>query len=140
MVVMQDGSNSVDFKDLDIYTEEIYKKYGMNKDCDQIHPWAKKLISGFFHLGSFKDDLVSPPANIEFLTKRKESPMKAPTGSILELTKWLVNQINLSHHKRSTPPSSKYNLRALGFNIGFISKLCNNVSKYKAHLLTNKIG
>ncbi|KNZ48513.1 uncharacterized protein VP01_5609g1 [Puccinia sorghi] len=107
------------------------------------------------------------------------SPIPEPITCPLITSKWLVNQKNLSHHNRSTPPSSEYggtsdsmqdylaftsiathkrnkileimikndinqfqmfksltvqDLKALGFKIGVISKLRNNVSKYKAHL------
>ncbi|KNZ51144.1 hypothetical protein VP01_4070g1 [Puccinia sorghi] len=113
--------------DLDIHKEEIYKKYSMKKDYDEIHPvYLDPFNPNCFiilTLGSVKRwgkkpcarvpgiSLISPPADIEFLTKRKDSPLKAPTveshttSSIMELTKWLVNQ---AHHKKSTSPSSKY--------------------------------
>ncbi|KNZ49725.1 hypothetical protein VP01_4828g2 [Puccinia sorghi] len=103
------------------------------------------MLFFFFFVGG-----QSKPSNCQAPTVDAES-----SGSVSNLTKWLV-AIQQQNQKSDTPPSaqhdilatllkndidsykmSKYltikDLKALGLNIGIITKLCSNIMKYKFH-------
>ncbi|KNE90540.1 hypothetical protein PSTG_16002 [Puccinia striiformis f. sp. tritici PST-78] len=190
-----EDSSDVEFDDLDVHVDNIYKKYGMNSEYDRVHPvypdptdpdqyilltagnvdvWAKALslrVAGV--------SITAPPSSIKFLLRSKAAKAKAPVADqgLAAIAQWLTTHQN--GHKRSSPPSSVYGgtaenlidyldfisiaphkregilntllhndiddyqmfkslsieeLKALGFNVGVISKLRTNVGKYRNHL------
>ncbi|PLW08270.1 hypothetical protein PCANC_27674 [Puccinia coronata f. sp. avenae] len=122
-------SSGPEFDDLDVHSNDIYTKYGVNADYDQIHPvfldptnadryilltsgnvdkWAKALS-----MRTPGVSLTSPPPTLKFLNRRQtrkgtgdRDPNPVPTGPILDFTRWLSQQSGGSNC--SSPPSSVY--------------------------------
>ncbi|EFP77500.2 uncharacterized protein PGTG_03456 [Puccinia graminis f. sp. tritici CRL 75-36-700-3] len=198
----QEDSSGPEFEDLEVYSDQIFEKYPMNTKYNRHYPvyldptnpdryilltsgnvdiWAKDLCSRVPGVS-----LVSPPSSIKYQSRKQTEKEKAPstvesssTASLVELTKWLIEQKN--GMPRSSPPSSVCgdttttvdigdylnfvciapnkregirntllhndidcykmfknlvvdDLKALGFNVGIITKLRSNVTRYRAHL------
>ncbi|KAA1136666.1 hypothetical protein PGTUg99_036842 [Puccinia graminis f. sp. tritici] len=111
-----------------VHVDKIYSKYGMNTEYDRIHPvyldptnadryilltagnvdkWAKDLCMRVAGVS-----LVSPPASIKYLTRKAPKTQLGPTdnattNTLLELSRWLVNQNQAVHpvNQRTSPPS-----------------------------------
>ncbi|EFP86027.2 uncharacterized protein PGTG_11983 [Puccinia graminis f. sp. tritici CRL 75-36-700-3] len=103
----EDKSSDGDFEDLDVHVDKIYAKYGMNTEYDHIHPWAKDLCMRVAGVS-----LVSPPASIKYLTRKAPKTQLGPTdnattNTLLELSRWLVNQNQAVHpvNERTSRPS-----------------------------------
>ncbi|KAI9616211.1 hypothetical protein KEM48_005303 [Puccinia striiformis f. sp. tritici PST-130] len=177
-----EDSSDVEFDDLDVHVDNIYKNIPDPTDPDQyilltagnVDVWAKALslrVAGV--------SITAPPSSIKFLLRSKAAKAKAPVADqgLAAIAQWLTTHQN--GHKRSSPPSSVYGgtaenlidyldfisiaphkregilntllhndiddyqmfkslsieeLKALGFNVGVISKLRTNVGKYRNHL------
>ncbi|PLW37415.1 hypothetical protein PCASD_09916 [Puccinia coronata f. sp. avenae] len=155
-----------EFEDLDVHVDEIFAKYGMVKDYDQIHPvyldptdpdrfllltsgnvikWAQKLF-----LSRKKHNNGAPTAKSDSSGTFVEMLSKCDTTN--DLNDYLIF-IAIAPHKRDEildilidndidqfrmfKTLGFEDLRGLGLNIVIISNLRNNVAKYKAHLAKN---
>ncbi|WAQ86417.1 hypothetical protein PtA15_7A143 [Puccinia triticina] len=121
-------SSDVEFKDLDIYTNQIYAKYSMNVEYDRFHPaypdptnadryipltsgnidiWAKAMCSRVAGVS-----LTSPPSSLKYETRKgkaksklsKETSAGASNNSFVEFANWFAN--HQARNVRASPPSS----------------------------------
>ncbi|PLW15402.1 hypothetical protein PCANC_10690 [Puccinia coronata f. sp. avenae] len=125
----EESSSGPEFNNLDVHSDEIYAKYGMNSDYDRVHPvfldptnanryilltsgnvdkWAKALC-----MQTPGVSLLSPPSSIKYLTRQKKDKLNhndnlAPSGSnpFVDFTKWLASQ--KASPRSPSPPLSNY--------------------------------
>ncbi|KNZ62152.1 hypothetical protein VP01_1307g1 [Puccinia sorghi] len=146
-----DGSNEVDFKDLDIHIEEIYEKVCVfQASALSVHrPILNSLPRERSHQQRPPPSRVTPPTN-----HKQTTPPSYEYGKTTDSMHEYLAFILIAVHKRSKILQILFenninqfqmfksltveDLKALGFNIAVISKLCNNVSKYKAHLVKTR--